>query len=164
VGLCRGLAFFLEYVTLNTLEEVNTYPMKETKKPVLVSACLVGLCTRYDAQAKPCAELLEKLENSSWIPVCPEQLGGLSTPREAADIEGGDGRDVLAGYARVVTKSGRDLTAEFIHGAKQVLKIAQLQKSRSACLKGRSPSCAVHGKIGVTTALLEEHNIRVYEF
>ena len=99
----------------------------------------------------------------SWIPVCPEQLGGLSTPREAADIVGGDGRDVLAGTARVVSKSGIDCTAAFVLGAEQVLQIARLQNISRALLKARSPSCAVSGKIGVTAALLRSAGIEVEE-
>lgn len=137
--------------------------MKSFTTPILISACLVGLCTRYDSQIKYEPELLEKLESSTWIPICPEQLGGLPTPREAADIIGGDGRDVLAGTARVLTKSGADLTAEFIHGAEQVLHIARLQNVKKAYLKARSPSCAVHGKIGVTAALLQANNINISE-
>jgi uncharacterized protein YbbK (DUF523 family) len=99
----------------------------------------------------------------SWIPVCPEQLGGLSTPREAADIVGGDGADVLAGTARVLTKSGLDVTAQFIRGARQVLHIAHLQNTGMAFLKARSPSCAVHGRMGVTAALLQSAGIALIE-
>ena len=138
--------------------------MESSTRPILISACLLGLCTRYDATIKHYPELTEKLDSFHWIPVCPEQLGGLPTPREAADIIGGDGRDVLAGRAQVLTKSGSDLTAEFILGAKQVLQIARLQKVEAAYLKARSPSCAVQQKIGVTAALLHENNIKLFEF
>lgn len=138
--------------------------MNTATHPILISACLVGLCTRYDAKIKRYPELLENLKSSYWIPVCPEQLGGLSTPREAADIIGGDGHDVLAGTANVLTKSGTDLTQEFIQGARQVLHIARLQNVEKAYLKARSPSCAVHGKTGVTAALLQANNIQVSEF
>lgn len=137
--------------------------MKNDNKPILVSACLAGLCTRYDAQIKHYPKLRETLKSSPWLPVCPEQLGGLPTPREAADIIGGDGRDVLSGTAKVLTKSGADLTAAFIKGAEQVLEIAQRQGVKTAYLKARSPSCAVHGVIGVTAALLEDNNIKICE-
>ena len=129
----------------------------------LVSACLVGLCTRYDGQTKTNSTCLAQIKTMGWIPVCPEQLGGLPTPREAADIIGGDGYDVLAGTARVVTKSGVDLTSEFILGAEQVLQLAKLQNINRAVLKARSPSCAVLGKIGVTAALLQSVGIKVTE-
>jgi uncharacterized protein YbbK (DUF523 family) len=130
----------------------------------LVSACLVGLCTRYDGQVKANPDCLAQIHTTHWIPVCPEQLGGLPTPRDAADIVGGDGKDVLAGKAKVITKNGVDLTVEFIRGAEQVLKIARLHNVSMAFLKARSPSCAVHGKIGVTTALLQSAGIELIEF
>lgn len=107
---------------------------------------------------------MDQLNGLIWLPVCPEQLGGLPTPREAADITGGDGYDVLAGRARVMTKTGSDLTEPFIRGAQQVLFIAQFQNIESAFLKARSPSCGLAGTIGVTAALLRLHNIRVTEF
>lgn len=130
----------------------------------LVSACLVGLCTRYDGKTLENPDCISKLQNGVWIPVCPEQLGGLPTPREAADISGGDGADVLAGTARVLTKSGTDLTEQFILGAKQVLHLARAQNVHSVYLKARSPSCAVRGKIGVTAALLRAAGFQLVEF
>ena len=138
--------------------------MQNQHPTCLISACLVGLCTRYDGQTKVNPECLTQIKTTNWIPVCPEQLGGLPTPREAADIVGGDGKDVLAGKARVMTKSGIDLTADFIRGAEQVLHIAQLQHIDIAFFKARSPSCAVHGRIGVTAALLQSCGIELKEF
>lgn len=129
----------------------------------LVSSCLVGLCTRYDGQIKESSECLDQLQDALWIPICPEQLGGLPTPREAADIVDGDGRDVLAGKARVVTKTGKNVTSAFIKGARQVLLIAQSQSIQGVLLKARSPSCAVHGTIGVTAALLQDHGFELTE-
>lgn len=130
----------------------------------LVSSCLVGLCTRYDGRINPDKACISRLKNAIWIPVCPEQLGGLPTPREAADISGGDGRLVLAGKASVLTKSGMDLTAQFIKGAEQVLQIARAQKITAVILKSRSPSCAVTGPTGVTAALLLENGFDVLEY
>ena len=136
----------------------NTLPL------YLVSACLVGLCTRYDGKAKENPECMGRLANAAWIPFCPEQLGGLPTPREAADISGGNGSDVLAGKAQVLTKSGADLTREFILGAEQVLLIARSQHIDGVFLKARSPSCAVNGTIGVTAALLKTEGYQLTEF
>lgn len=135
-----------------------------TSQPVyLISSCLLGLCTRYDGKVKDYPDTLKKLHDAILIPVCAEQLGGLSTPREAADLVNGDGNDVINAKAVVVTKSGNDVTAAFIQGAEQVLKIAQMQNISKAILKARSPSCGVSGNIGVTAALLQKHNIETIE-
>jgi uncharacterized protein YbbK (DUF523 family) len=137
--------------------------MQNEHSTCLISACLVGICTRYDGQIKISSDYPTAMQALTWIPVCPEQLGGLSTPREAADIIGGDGADVLAGTAQVLTASGIDVTTEFIRGARQVLRIAQLQNTGMAILKARSPSCAVHGRTGVTAALLQSAGIELIE-
>jgi uncharacterized protein YbbK (DUF523 family) len=136
----------------------------QSKSLYLVSACLVGLCTRYDGTIKPNATCLDFLAGHNYIPVCPEQLGGLPTPRPAADIINGNGFNVLRGEASVCTKDGTNVSAPFIQGAKQVLQVAQSQAVTAVCLKARSPSCAVHGCIGVTAALLSKHNFKLYEF
>ncbi|MDJ0624273.1 MAG: DUF523 domain-containing protein [Desulfocapsaceae bacterium] len=133
-------------------------------KLYLVSSCLVGLCTRYDGKSLVNVPCQNRLCDNIYIPVCPEQLGGLTTPREAADIISGDGHDVLAGRAKVITKSGVDVTAAFIHGAKQVLHIASSQAINGVFLKARSPSCAVYNNIGVTAALLQENGFALEEF
>ncbi len=135
-----------------------------TPDTFLVSSCLVGLCARYDGQIKPDNACISRIKNGAWIPVCPEQLGGLPTPREAADISGGDGNQVLAGQAHVLTKSGIDVTAQFVKGAEQVLKIAQSQRVTAVLLKSKSPSCAVTGIRGVTAALLLKHGFDVQEY
>lgn len=137
---------------------------RAVKPPYLVSACLMGLCTRYDAKIVVSPKCNAFLKDSHWIPICPEQLGGLPTPRPAADILSGDGHDVLTGSARVCTKEGENLSTAFIHGARQVLHIAQSQPIQGVCLKARSPSCAISGTMGVTAALLQQHGITLHEF
>ncbi len=139
-------------------------PSSSSSDIFLVSSCLVGLCTRYDGQIKPDKACINRLKNSTWIPICPEQLGGLPTPREAADISGGDGSHVLSGQAYVLSKSGSDITAQFIKGAEQVLNIAQSQKVTAVLLKSKSPSCAVTGIVGVTAALLLKYGFDVQEY
>lgn len=106
---------------------------------------------------------MQEIKDIVWIPVCPEQLGGLQTPREPADILGGDGHDVLKGNAQVITCSGLDVTAQFLRGAHLVLNLAYEQNITLAILKARSPSCAVQGKVGVTAALLQQHGITLLE-
>lgn len=135
-----------------------------SQKKCLVSACLVGLCTRYDGKCKADSRCLQQLSELHWIPVCPEQLGGLSTPRIASDLTGGDGHDVLANRASVINKNGQDVSTQFIRGAMQVLTVARAQQIEHALLKARSPSCGLQHPIGVTTALLLENNIHCLEF
>ena len=130
----------------------------------LVSSCLMGLCTRYDGASKPSMDCIAALASHNWIPICPEQLGGLPTPREPAVLTGGDGHDVLAGRARVITESGRDVTANFIRGAEMVLELAEMRSITVAVLKSRSPSCAVSSTIGVTAALLQQAGIELREY
>ncbi len=134
------------------------------KSIFLVSACLVGLCTRYDGTIKENTECRKFLKDHLYIPVCPEQLGGMPTPRPAADILNGDGQDVLRAKARVCTKKGEDVSDFFIKGAEQVLQIAESQEIAGVCLKSRSPSCAISGIIGVTAALLKINGFKLYEF
>jgi uncharacterized protein YbbK (DUF523 family) len=132
-------------------------------KIYLASACLLGLKTRYDGKIIPSDECSKAVAGAVCIPVCPEQLGGLPTPRVAADLIGGDGHDVLAGRALVITKDGKDVTENFILGAQQVLEIARQQKIEKIFLKAGSPSCGLNPKIGVTAALLEKEGYTVVE-
>ena len=138
-----------------------TAPQRE---PLLISACLMGVACRYDG-GRNTMEGLERLMNRyHLIPVCAEQLGGLSTPRIPAERQGD----------RVITKDGRNVTAAFEQGASEVLRLAQQFGCGKALLKARSPSCG-HGQIydgsftgqkvpgsGVTAELLVRHGIRVY--
>ncbi|MCK4414638.1 MAG: DUF523 domain-containing protein [Candidatus Eisenbacteria sp.] len=138
-----------------------------------ISACLLGLACRYDGTPLPAEKLLSPAAGDCWVPVCPEQLGGLPTPRTPAEIEAGTGEDVLAGRARVVSLEGGDVTAAFLRGAHQTLALCRCLGIREVVLKSRSPSCGV-GRIyragalvagnGVTTALLQREGIdvRVY--
>ncbi|MGE4560432.1 MAG: DUF523 domain-containing protein [Desulfobulbus sp.] len=138
--------------------------MNSPKPRCLVSACLIGLCTRYDGQSKGNADCVRHLADFHWSPVCPEQLGGLPTPRIAAEIVGGDGHAVLAGTARVIDRNGIDRTAHFLKGARMVLAIAQMQQISCCLFKSGSPSCGLEPKAGVATALLREHGIRVISY
>jgi uncharacterized protein YbbK (DUF523 family) len=124
----------------------------------------MGLCTRYDAKIKADQNCISYLADSIWIPVCPEQLGGLSTPRSKAVLTGGNGHDVLNGLAQVITVEGRDVTENYIRGARQVLQLAKAQNISTIILKSGSPSCAVNGKIGITAALLLSHGLQLQEF
>jgi uncharacterized protein YbbK (DUF523 family) len=130
----------------------------------LVSACLVGLCSRYDGQTRPNQACRERLRNGVWIPFCPEQMGGLPTPRPAAELMNGDGHDVLTGKAKVITRNGNeDVSLQFIKGAEQALLLAQGQPVTAIFLKAGSPSCGISGKIGVAAALLQRHGFHLIE-
>ena len=140
------------------------------KEPVLVSACLVGIKSRYNGKNSLRRRLIQRLKKHLLIPVCPEQLGGLPTPRPKAEIVGGDGKDVLEKNAAVFDEKGRDVTGNFKKGAKEVLKIARLTGSTRAFLKEKSPSCGVtmivsgEGKIpgiGVTAAFLKKKGLDI---
>lgn len=133
-------------------------------KQCLVSACLIGLCTRYDGQSKPSPSCLRQLAGYHWIPVCPEQLGGLATPRPAASLTGGDGYGVLAGTAQVIDSYGTDVTEPFLRGAAMILTIARAQNIDLCFLKSGSPSCGLEPLPGVTAALLLTHGIQVVSF
>ncbi|HEU4963702.1 MAG TPA: DUF523 domain-containing protein [Bacilli bacterium] len=140
----------------------------------VISACLVGCQCRYDGDANLVDRFKEMVERGEAVFVCPEQLGGLSTPRPPAQIVGGTGEDVLDGKARVVTDGGEDVTDQFVKGAEEALRMAQLVQATEAVLKERSPSCgssliydgsfsgAKRPGHGVTAALLERHGIKVY--
>lgn len=130
---------------------------------ILVSACLLGIDCRYCGDGKFSEEVYKLKDKHNLIPVCPEQLGGLTTPRTPAEIVDG----------RVVTKEGADVTERFKKGAEETLKIAKLLDCKTAILKCKSPSCG-HGKIydgtftgtlidgnGITAAKLMENNIKV---
>ncbi len=132
-------------------------------KIYLVSGCLLGLKTRYDGKIIPSEACRKAIAGAVCIPVCPEQLGGLSTPRVAADLVGGDGHDVLSGKARVITRNSEDVTENFILGAQQVLEIARQQTIAKIFLKAGSPSCGFTPKIGVTAALLQREGFEVVE-
>jgi uncharacterized protein YbbK (DUF523 family) len=142
------------------------------REPVLVSACLLGLLTRYDGTTKRNQAVFDWLagENLLPIPVCPEQLAGLPTPREQTLFSSGDGHAVMAGNGKVVSLSGICMNEPFLRGARETLRIAQLTGCRRALLKERSPSCGVHlihrsGSLvvgrGVTAAVLVEAGIDV---
>jgi uncharacterized protein YbbK (DUF523 family) len=140
---------------------------------ILVSACLAGLRTNYAGTDNLDKRIADLVAEGITMPACPEQLGGLATPRGRAEIVGGDGADVLAGKARVMDELGRDVTESFVRGAEEVLRLAKLAGAKRAILKSRSPSCGCRviydgtfshrlmAGDGVTAALLRANGIEV---
>lgn len=139
-------------------------------KYVLVSACLMGFDTRYDGNNSKCNRL--PLEDDEIpIPFCPEQLGGLPTPREPVEIRNGSGEDVLDGEGIVAgIDTGIDVTNNFIRGARETIKTAKYYNCFRAVLKSKSPSCG-YGSIyhdgeliqgnGVTAAALIRDDVSI---
>ncbi len=123
----------------------------KAEAPVLVSACLLGERCRWDGTDRRDERVLAALAGREVVAVCPEAAGGLGIPRPACDLHGGSGADVLAGRARVVTRSGEDRTAAFVRGAEVAAEAARRFGARVAVLKEGSPSC---GRGGVAAARL----------
>ena len=133
-------------------------------KTILISRCLLGEPCRYDGESRPCRGIEKLGERFRLVPICPECDGGLPVPRPAGERRG----------ERVVTESGRDLTAFYRRGAEAALAKARETGATVACLKSRSPSCGVgmiydgtfSGRLtdgdGVTAELLKENGIAVF--
>jgi len=144
---------------------------------VLVSACLMGEPVRYNGGS---IKIFDHRLLESWhaeervVPFCPEIAGGLSVPRPCSEIFDGDGKKVLRGDARVINVHGEDVTKSFLKGAQKAMELARSMKIPMAVLKDGSPSCGsayiYDGRFagvkkpgkGVTAALLEENDIRVF--
>lgn len=131
---------------------------------ILVSACLLGQFCRYDGKEKVNEDVVNLLEHHTLIPICPEQAGGMMTPRLPSERLG----------SRVVNRDNEDVTAYYEKGAQEALKLAKLYHCTCAVLKERSPSCgkgqiydgtfsgtAISGD-GMTAELLTKHGIKVY--
>jgi len=140
---------------------------------ILVSACLLGLLTRYDGASKRHEAVLRFIRERGLvpIPVCPEQLAGLPTPRPATRFACGDGAAVLDGSGAVINAEGKIVNETFLHGAIETMKIARIAGCGKALLKERSPSCGVHQVYledrivpgqGVTAALLTRNGLEVF--
>lgn len=131
---------------------------------ILVSACLLGVSCRYDGKSKPNENVIALKDRYNIIPVCPEIMGGLPTPRKASEIQG----------FQVVMGDGTNVTKEYRKGAEEVLKLCRLFGCKRAVLKEKSPSCGCgkvydgtfSGKLidgnGITAKLLMENGIEVF--
>ena len=133
-------------------------------EPLLISACLLGVSCRYDGKSKPLPGIEKLRERYTLIPVCPEILGGLPTPRAPSERRG----------EKVLTEDGRDVTAQYAKGGAEVLRLAKFFGCKKALLKERSPACG-SGKIydgtftktltdgfGVAAALLSQNGVSVF--
>lgn len=138
-----------------------------------ISACLGGLACRYDGGSKTNPDLVRLVEEGQAVMICPEVIGGLPTPRPAAEIVGGDGFAVWQGQARVIDRTGTDVTEQFKQGAIKAYQSLKEQQISQLILKDKSPSCGsqliydgsfsgnqVTG-VGVATAYFMEQGIDV---
>lgn len=134
----------------------------QNQKRFLVSACLAGVECRYDCKAQERLDIVNLVSQGKALPVCPEQLGGLSTPRDPAEIQSN---------GSVLTNKNRDVTNEYQNGAQQAYKLAQSFGATEALLKSKSPMCGV-GEIydgsfkgiitegdGILTSLLKKKGV-----
>ena len=148
------------------MNDINSNYLDEVKEiGVIVSACLLGSFEcNYKAESKVNPGVVKLLKMGKAYPMCPEQLGGLTTPRDPAEIRDG----------RVYTDKGMDVTDNFKRGAEQTLSFAKSLNAKYAILKAKSPSCG-SGKTydgtfsgtlvdgdGITAKLLKENGITVY--
>lgn len=128
-----------------------------------VSACLCGFPCRYDGKSKPDEKIKALYEEGRALPVCPEKLGGLTTPRTPCEIING----------RVISSDGEDRTNEYLSGSQRVLELCKKHGIKKAILKQNSPSCGsthiydgtfsgtlIEGE-GCLTALLRKNGIEV---
>lgn len=133
------------------------------KKNILVSACLLGQSCRYDGKSKPCERVIALKDTYNLIPICPEVMGGLPTPRTPSEICG----------ELVLMKDGRNVTENYNRGAQKALEVARENACTVAILKEKSPSCGsglIHNGLfdggliegdGITAKLLKSQGIRV---
>lgn len=133
------------------------------KEKILISACLIGLNCKYNGGNNENSKLVELMKEKDLVPICPEQLGGLKTPRVSAERK----------QEKVITKEGVDVTKEYQKGAEEVLNLAKKLNIKKAILKSRSPSCGIdeiydgtfsHTLIkrdGVAAELLKKNGIEV---
>ena len=143
------------------------------EKKYIISACLIGKNCFYDGSSRSKSEIRNLLDAGEAIALCPEELGGLSTPRSPCEIFAGDAVDVLRGKAYIFNKEGKDVTINIIKGSREFLSIVRECGVKKAILKARSPCCG-RGKIydgtftnklrsgnGIVAELLQRNGIEV---
>jgi len=142
---------------------------------IVISPCLAGIRTRWDESCDEIEEMINLVKSGQAVFMCPEQLGGMTTPREPSEIEPGKtAAEVINGDAKVVSVNGEDVTEQFVVGAQRILKFCQDMGVEAAILKAGSPSCGsertydgtftgtmIPGR-GITAELLEQNGIKVY--
>lgn len=144
--------------------------LDKKEPPIIVSACLAGVRCRYDGDHRLNFSVARLVAEGKALPVCPEQLGGLPTPREPAQFSAGDGEALLEGHGALESESGADVSEAYIRGAKEVERLALEIGAQRAILCDKSPACGpttvwrkdtlVEGE-GVCAALLKKAGLVV---
>jgi uncharacterized protein YbbK (DUF523 family) len=144
-----------------------------TEGRIVISACLAGVACTHEAEPKTRDWAVKLVADGRAVLVCPEVAGGLPIPRPAAEIQSGEGSDVVEGRARVLTEDGVDVTENYLAGARKATDAARDAGARIAVLKARSPSCGCgaiydgtfRGELrsgdGVTAAMLKQEGLEV---
>jgi uncharacterized protein YbbK (DUF523 family) len=143
------------------------------KEKLLISGCLAGLSCRYDGGSLPHPSLDDLKMQYDLIPVCPEQTGGLSTPRIPNELQA-SATEILSGRGKVKNQAGEDCTQQFIRGATETVYIVRLLEIKIALLKDGSPSCgknrvydgsfsgkSITGR-GITAEMLHKEGVDIY--
>ncbi|MBC1369477.1 DUF523 domain-containing protein [Listeria welshimeri] len=140
---------------------------------IAVSACLAGIACRYDGKDKEITKIKQMVENGEAIPFCPEVIGGLLTPRNPAEIVGGDGDDVWLNRAKVMDNQGIDVTEEYKYGVSLTLAKLKELGITQIIMKEKSPSCGscaiydgtfsekIKDGTGVAAALFQMNGIKI---
>lgn len=141
---------------------------------IIISACLCGVNCKYNGKNNLKDGVEKLLKEGKVIPVCPEQLGGMETPREPHEIVNSTALEILRGKGKVLSETYKDSTDKFVKGAYETLKIAKALGVKEAILKSNSPSCGfgiiydgnfsgkkIRGN-GITAELLQKENIKIY--
>ncbi len=129
-------------------------------EPVLISACLLGIpCRWHGRRAKRRDKLIERLKRKYvLVPVCPEQLGGMPTPRTSETLDGTGAQVLDEGLRIIAPETGEDVTDYHVQGSQYVLEMAEIIGAKRAYLKGGSPTC---DREGVTGEVLRRGGVRV---
>lgn len=139
----------------------------------IISACLCGVNCKYNGENNLNERCLKLFKEGKAVLVCPEQLGGLATPRKPVELDS-TAREVVEGAGKAIDNEGIDVTKQFLDGAYETLKIAKELGANKAILKEGSPSCGanfvydgtftgnkIEGK-GITAYILEQEGIEVF--
>lgn len=154
----------------------KTLKSTSSNEPIMVSACLLGIKCTYNCEIRKNDEVIKLAKRKILIPFCPEQLGGMSTPRIGMSIVEGSGEAVLDYETKVMNEEYDDITSHFLMGAEESMKYATLFNVKIAIMRDKSPSCGVYQiynrKIGeekylvngrgVSTAQLIRYGLKIY--